>query len=42
MFTPVNVPSLEDEDDYTTMGIVVETMHGQNVSKLNTYAIGKN
>jgi hypothetical protein len=36
MFTPTNVPSLEDEDDYT-MKTVVELTHEQNVNKFDTY-----
>ncbi len=38
MFTLLNVPSSEDEDDYTIMGIVAKPTHEQNVNKLNTYA----
>ncbi len=38
----MNVPSLEDEDDYTIMGTIVEPTHEQNVNKLDTYALGEN
>jgi hypothetical protein len=41
MFTPVNVPSLKDEDDYT-MKLVAKPTHEQNVSKLDTYAPSEN
>ncbi len=37
MFTLVIVPSSEDEDDYTIMGIVVKPIHEYNVGKLDTY-----
>jgi hypothetical protein len=41
MFTPVNVPSLEDEDDYT-MGTIADPTHEQNVGKFDTYAPSEN
>ncbi len=42
MSTLMNVPSSEDEDDYTIMGVVIEPMHEQNVSKLDTYVPSEN